>query len=104
MELRQYRTCLEIEDYAHQPLIFGPIDKDKYEDSKVVQCNCDPPQDKLKYQQCAPKCNTVRIDMISFDFLSPTYILAFKHNLSTDASHVEQTPKLDECTVSSKFN
>jgi hypothetical protein len=43
MEPRRYLMCLGTEDCAHEPLIFGPIDKDKYEDRKVVQCSCDPP-------------------------------------------------------------
>jgi hypothetical protein len=79
VEPRRYRMCLGIEDCAHEPLIFGPIEEDKYEHRKVVQCNCQSPQDKLKCQQCAPKCNecnTVRAELIPFDFLPPADILA----------------------------
>lgn len=83
---KRWKMCVGTEEFAHEPNVFPPSTEDIYTTSQIVQCQCDPPLNKRDcsmHAEMCTNCNTMRKNMISFDYLSIAEQLALLMRSST---------------------
>jgi hypothetical protein len=68
----RWKMCVGTEEFGHEPNVYPPSKEDIYTTGQIVRCQCDPPLNKRdcpRHAEICTDCNTMRKNMISFDYL-----------------------------------